>query len=257
MTSKCVSRHSPVHFFENCQGCSRADVSNMLAWKHSCAACNFWFLIPPDSSTPAALASLPFDPPAPDWEKHSASHLFYPFARVDLLCTCFSLTLATLFFKATYAMFVLIDWTWLNDVCLQVILKPYARHPQGLRFSSGRFRAKKAFQLLADAEWSLIGTSCQWQIISRLLTFYALTCLKSQISTAHQALPTFSASMAMAKQVIEGGQIRRKQRCDMKNHCIMPSAHRLIFDANDARMPPLSQWIPRVGLDKTHSWHSR
>ena len=176
MTSKCVSRHSPVHFFENCQRCSRADVSNMLAWKHSCAACNFWFLIPPDSSTPAALASLPFDPPAPDWEKHSASHLFYPFARVDLLCTCFSLTLATLFFKATYAMFVLIDWTWLNDVCLQVILKPYARHPQGLRFSSGRFRAKKAFQLLADAEWSLIGTSCQWQIISRLLTFYIFLC---------------------------------------------------------------------------------
>ena len=84
------------------------------------AACNFWFLIPPDSSTPAALASLPFDPPAPDWEKHSASHLFYPFARVDLLCTCFSLTLATLFFKATYAMFVLIDWTWLNDVCLHI-----------------------------------------------------------------------------------------------------------------------------------------
>ena len=176
MTSKCVSRHSPVRFFKNCQRCSRADVSNMLAWKHSCAACNFWFLIPPDSSTPAALASLPFDPPAPDWEKHSASHLFYPFARVDLLCTCSSLTLATLFFKATYAMFVLIDWTWLNDVCLQVILKPYARHPQGLRFSSGRFRAKKAFQLLADAEWSLIGTSCQGQIISRLLTFYIFLC---------------------------------------------------------------------------------
>ena len=38
---------------------------------------------------------------------------------------------------STYAMFVLIDWTWLNDVCLQVLC-----------FSSGSFRGERAFQLL-------------------------------------------------------------------------------------------------------------
>ena len=45
---------------------------------------------------------------------------------------------------STYAMFVLIDWAWLNNVCLQVI-----RWPNRLRFTSGSFRAERAFELLA------------------------------------------------------------------------------------------------------------
>ena len=45
---------------------------------------------------------------------------------------------------STYAMCVLIDWTWLNNVCLQLI-----RRPHRLRFTSRSFRAERALQLLA------------------------------------------------------------------------------------------------------------
>ena len=49
-------------------------------------ACNFSFLISPDGSSPAALASLLFDPPEPQSiGKHSVSRLFYPFAPLHLL----------------------------------------------------------------------------------------------------------------------------------------------------------------------------
>ena len=59
-------------------------------------ACNFSFLISPDGSSPAALASLLFDPPEPQSiGKHSVSRLFYPFAPLHLL---FSDSLSSLIF---------------------------------------------------------------------------------------------------------------------------------------------------------------
>ena len=48
-------------------------------------ACNFSSLIWPDGSAPAALASLVFDPPEPESEKHSESRVFYFFAHLHLL----------------------------------------------------------------------------------------------------------------------------------------------------------------------------
>ena len=48
-------------------------------------ACNFSSLIWPAGSAPAALASLPFDPPHQSLEKHGVSRLFYLFAHLDLL----------------------------------------------------------------------------------------------------------------------------------------------------------------------------
>ena len=47
------------------------------------AAYNFWSLIGPDGSAPAALASLLFDPAEPQiLERHSVSRLFYTFSRM-------------------------------------------------------------------------------------------------------------------------------------------------------------------------------
>ena len=50
-------------------------------------ACNFSSRIWPDVATPAALASLLFDPPGPQnhWKKHTESRLFYLFAHLHLL----------------------------------------------------------------------------------------------------------------------------------------------------------------------------
>ena len=100
-TSKCASRHSAVHFFNiatsksapnmtvfntfyfqmclapqrralfqhlNFQKCSEPEVFCTFSLQNllrATTACNFSFLIPPDVSAPAALASLLFDLPEP------------------------------------------------------------------------------------------------------------------------------------------------------------------------------------------------
>ena len=53
--------------------------------------CNFLSLISQDGSAPAALASLLFDPPGPQFYtgKLSVSRLFYLFAHLDLLSSAF------------------------------------------------------------------------------------------------------------------------------------------------------------------------
>ena len=118
-TSKCASRHNGVHFFDiwtsksgpnpwcfvpfdlemcfapqrrplfrhlNCQKWSGAGVF-FTFWLGSVlratTACNFSSLIWPHGSAPAALASLLFDPPEPQW--HSESRLSYLFAHLQLL----------------------------------------------------------------------------------------------------------------------------------------------------------------------------
>ena len=122
LTSKRASRHNGVHFFDistaksganmwrfvhfdfemcfapqrralffqhrNFEKCSEREV--LLAFSLAnvlCAttACNFSSLICPAGSVPAALASLLFDPPEPQIEKHSESRLSYLFALLNLL----------------------------------------------------------------------------------------------------------------------------------------------------------------------------
>ena len=62
LTWKCVLRRSRVHFWK----CSDAEVF-LPRWLpkvlRAIAACNLWSLIWPNGSAPAALASLPLDPP--------------------------------------------------------------------------------------------------------------------------------------------------------------------------------------------------
>ena len=125
LTSKCASRHKSVHFFHistsksgpellcfvhfdfkmcfapqrrvlfrhlNFQKWSGVDVfctfwlANLL---RATRACNFSSLIWPDGSAPVALASLLFDPPEPQLEKHSVSRLSYLFAHLHLLSSDF------------------------------------------------------------------------------------------------------------------------------------------------------------------------
>ena len=78
----------------NFQKCSEHDVfwhfllQNVL---RTTTACNFSFLICPDVSAPAALASLLFDPPEQQnaGKKHSVSRLSYLFAHQNLLSSDF------------------------------------------------------------------------------------------------------------------------------------------------------------------------
>ena len=116
LTSKCVSRHNGVHFFDiatsksgprmvrfvhfdfemrfapqrralfrqlNFQKCSETQVFCTFALKNllrATTACNFSFLISPDVSAPAALASLLLDPPEPqNIEKTQCFATFLPF----------------------------------------------------------------------------------------------------------------------------------------------------------------------------------
>ena len=122
LTWKCVSRHKGVHFFdiwssksgptmvcflhfdlEMCFAPQRRTLfrhRNLQKWSdtevfctfslqnvlRATTACNFSFLISPDVSAPAALASLLFDPPEPQiiGKKHSVSQLSYLFAHLHL-----------------------------------------------------------------------------------------------------------------------------------------------------------------------------
>ena len=72
----------------NVQKCSDAEVLLALWLRHALRAavtCNFWSLIRPDGSAPAALASLRGHKTS---EKHNVSRLFYLIARFDLLSSC-------------------------------------------------------------------------------------------------------------------------------------------------------------------------
>ena len=128
LTSKCASRHNSVHFFDistsksgpelvcfvhfdlemrfapqrralfrhlNFQKWSEADVlrtfwlGNVL---RATAACSFSSLIWPAGSAPAALASLPFDPPEP---QYSGNHtMFCDFPTFSRTCIFFLLRLS-------------------------------------------------------------------------------------------------------------------------------------------------------------------
>ena len=121
LTSKCASRHNDMHFFDiatsesgprmvcfvhfhfemrfapqrralfrhlNFQKCSETQVFCTFSLQNllrATTACNFSFLISPDVSAPAALASLLFDPPEPQNIKHRVSRLSYLFAHLHLL----------------------------------------------------------------------------------------------------------------------------------------------------------------------------
>ena len=92
------------------QKCSSAEVFPAFGHRkvlRATTACNFSFLIWPDGSAPAALASLLFDAPDPQIrEKHSESRLSYLFAHLHLLssdslsCRIFFLLFSSLLFPS-------------------------------------------------------------------------------------------------------------------------------------------------------------
>ena len=75
-----ASRHSGVHFFPHLNFKKWSESVSFLAfWLQNVfvatAACNFWFLLWPHDSAPAALTSLLFDSPDKSLEKQSISRL--------------------------------------------------------------------------------------------------------------------------------------------------------------------------------------
>ena len=91
LTPTCASRHNGVHFFNISipKKCSGAEgfytfwLGNVL---RATTVCNFSFLICPDGSAPAALASLLFEPPEPQITgKTQWFATFYLFAHLHLL----------------------------------------------------------------------------------------------------------------------------------------------------------------------------
>ena len=100
LTSKCASRRNGVHFSDSSTSKNVPNVRFFLKLVHlqMCFApptCNFLFLIWPDSSAPAALGSLLFDPPAPqiigktqvfrDFRSSFVSSFFWLLLFADLL----------------------------------------------------------------------------------------------------------------------------------------------------------------------------
>ena len=85
-TSKFVSRHNSVHFFDISTSknglrivCFTRFFQNVL---RATTACNFPFFLWPPTSAPASLASLPFEPLShKTLEKHTVSRLSHLFAR--------------------------------------------------------------------------------------------------------------------------------------------------------------------------------
>ena len=70
LTSKCASRHNGVHFFDiaTSKSAPKSEVFLPFALANvlrATTACNFFSLLCPAGSAPAALASLLFDPPEP------------------------------------------------------------------------------------------------------------------------------------------------------------------------------------------------
>ena len=89
---------------------------------------NFSFLIWPDGSAPAALASLLFDPPEPQIiEKHCVSRLSYLFAHLHLLSSdsFSSLIFSLLLFSLLLFSLLLFSSLWLFPSLLFIC--PYCR----------------------------------------------------------------------------------------------------------------------------------
>ena len=100
LTWKCPSRHTACNFqTSDLPKVVRSCVLHMLTWK--CAlvttARNVSFLIWPDGSAPATLASLLFEPPThTSLEKHNVSRLSQHFAPVSSICWLFPFLSSTL-----------------------------------------------------------------------------------------------------------------------------------------------------------------
>ena len=157
-TSKCASRHNPVHFFVistsktapnpavfntfyfqmcfapqrralfqhlNFQKWSDAEVFCTFSLRNrlrATTACNFSSLISPDVSAPAALASLLFNPPEPqNHEKNSVSRLSYLFAHLHLLSS-------DLFSSDSSPRWLLFHLSILSEVWLLNFLRSYIVH---------------------------------------------------------------------------------------------------------------------------------
>ena len=142
---------------------------------------------------------------------------------------------------STYAMCVLIDWTWLNNVCLQLI-----RRPHRLRFTSRSFRAERALQLLAVPVETDLAI-----LISDFADFSALLPQVSNLNSSSSHLVSFHGCCGHWKSDSHNQENRMCHENPLHHVYIV----RLIFGANDSCSVQgcrlLSQWILQVRLSWT------
>ena len=99
LTWKCASRQNGVHFSDI--STSKSGLRPLVFYTFDfdmcfARACNFSSLIWPDGSAPAALASLLFDPPAPQIIGKTQCFVFRHFATFSRTCIFFPMTLSLL-----------------------------------------------------------------------------------------------------------------------------------------------------------------
>ena len=146
-------------------------------------------------------------------------------------------------------MCVLIDWTWLNNVCLQLI-----RRPHRLRFTvsgSRSFRAERALQLLAVPVETDLAI-----LISDFADFSALLPQVSNLNSSSSHLVSFHGC----------GHWKSDSHNQENRMCHENPLHhvyivRLIFGANDSCSVQgcrlLSQWILQVGSAGQNTQHKK
>ena len=156
---------------------------------------------------------------------------------------------------STYAICVLIDWTWLNNVCLQLI-----RRPHRLRFTSRSFRAERSLQLLAVPVETDLAI-----LISDFADFSALLPQVSNLNSSSSHLVSFhgcghwkSDRHILFSWLWLSDSHNQENRMCHENPLHHVYIVRLIFGANDSCSVQgcrlLSQWILQVRLSwKKHT----
>ena len=148
---------------------------------------------------------------------------------------------------STYAMCVLIDWTWLNNVCLQLI-----RRPHRLRFTSRSFRAERALQLLAVPVETDLAI-----LISDFADFSALLPQVSNLNSSSSHLVSFHGCCGHWKSDSHNQENRMCHENPLHHVYIV----RLIFGANDSCSVQgcrlLSQWILQVSSAGQNTQHKK
>lgn len=146
---------------------------------------------------------------------------------------------------STYAMCVLIDWTWLNNVCLQLI-----RRPHRLRFTSRSFRAERALQLLA--------VPVETDLAILISDFANFSALLPQVSNLNSSSHLVSFHGCGRWKSDSHNQENRMCHENPLHHVYIV---RLIFGANDSCSVQgcrlLSQWILQVGSAGQNTQHKK
>ena len=141
----------------------------------------------------------------------------------------------------------MIDWTWLNNVCLQLI-----RRPHRLRFTSRSFRAERALQLLAVPVETDLAI-----LISDFADFSALLPQVSNLNSSSSHLVSFHGCCGHWKSDSHNQENRMCHENPLHHVYIV----RLIFGANDSCSVQgcrlLSQWILQVGSAGQNTQHKK